>query len=820
MSIVFSLFLGLFTFWGLAFLQAPSWVWSAIFLFVGLSGWSLGWWGLFGFSLFAAAVAVGHLAPLRQKLITRPVFWFLKRRLPPMSQTEREAIEAGDVWIDQDLFQGRPDFTAYQNLPVVKLSEREQAFYDDKVRALCRMLDEWHITRERLDLPPAVWDYLKNEQFFAMNIPVEHGGLGFSAEMQSRVVATIGTRSATAAVTAMVPNSLGPAELIIRYGTAEQKAKYLPGLASGQTIPCFGLTAPKAGSDAGAIPDKGIVVERTVDGETQLGIELTFSKRYITLAPVADLIGLAIKLYDPEHLLSDTVDRGITLCLIERDAPGLQIGERHLPAGSMFLNGPMSGENLFIPFDQVIGGQEQVGQGWRMLMECLSEGRGISLPALATAGCHLSFRMAGAYALLREQFNLSIGAFDGVKAVLGRIGGLTYSVEATRQLTAQGIDLGLKPAIVSAIAKYNMTEVSRAVINDAMDVHAGRGLMTGPRNYLSAMQVSSSVSITVEGANILTRNLIIFGQGAMRAHPFLQEEVAAISSDDAASGMKTLDGILYKHVRYALFHWARSVAHSVSGFRFVKSTRTDDLACYERQIAGYAHILAFTSDVALLLLGGALKRKETLSARLGDVLSALYISIAVLKYYDQNGEPDDIPFVKWALKYHLYNAQEAMCQFFENFPTPWMGKVLKRVSFPWGRRLSLPRDELSFELADTMMSSGSIRERLAHCLYYEENDTDPVGVVEQAFRDWHELSDLLKQIKALVKEGTIPRQGDRTQQAAVALEKGLITQTDYERIVTLSNRIDEVIRVDTFHPETLSKAELWKQTQTVETSTS
>ncbi|MGZ5063875.1 MAG: acyl-CoA dehydrogenase, partial [Usitatibacter sp.] len=480
----------------------------------------------------AVFAAIGIVKPLRRMLVTRPIFGIYKKILPQISQTEQEALDAGSIWWDADLFTGKPDWEKLLAYPEPKLSAEERAFIDGPVEELCGMLNEWDITHNRMDLPPEAWKFIREKGFLGIIIPKSFGGLGFSAYAHSEIVTKISTRSGTAAVTVMVPNSLGPAELLIHYGTDEQKNHYLPRLAKGLEIPCFALTNPEAGSDAGAIPDFGIVCKGTHEGREVVGVRLTWDKRYITLGPVATILGLAFKLFDPEKLIGDKEDVGITLALIPTSHKGVNIGRRHIPLSGAFMNGPNSGTDVFIPMSWIIGGEKQVGNGWRMLVECLAAGRSISLPSMSMAAGKLSTRATGAYARIRSQFKTPIGKFEGVEEPLARIGGNTYLMDATRKLTMAALDMGEKPSVISAICKYHMTERMRSILNDAMDIHGGKGIMMGPNNYLGGAYINIPIAITVEGANILTRSMIIFGQGAIRCHPFVLKEIASANAND------------------------------------------------------------------------------------------------------------------------------------------------------------------------------------------------------------------------------------------------------------------------------------------------
>ncbi|HHO58907.1 MAG TPA: acyl-CoA dehydrogenase, partial [Thiotrichales bacterium] len=598
----------------------------------------------------------------RLRWISEPLLKIFRRVTPRMSQTEREALDAGSVWWDGELFSGRPQWKKLRQLPAPRLSAEEQAYLDGPVDELCAMLNDWEITAECEDLPPEAWAFIKKNGFFSLIIPKSYGGLDYSALAHSAIVMKIATRSITAAVSVMVPNSLGPAKLLLEYGTEEQKNHYLPRLAAGEEVPCFALTSPHAGSDAGAIPDFGIVCRQDYQGEKDvLGMRLTWEKRYITLGPVATLLGLAFKLYDPEQLLGDETDRGITLALIPTDTEGVNIGRRHNPLNLPFMTGPNSGKDVFVPLDWIIGGEQRIGQGWRMLMECLADGRGISLPALSTGAGKLAARGIGAYARIRTQFKLPIGRFEGVEEALARIGGYTYMMDAARTLTATALDRGEKPSVISAIVKYHLTERMRTVVNDAMDILGGAGICLGPRNIMGRAYQGIPISITVEGANILTRSMIIFGQGAIRSHPYVFKEMEAISEEDPDLSLEKFDRALFGHMRFVMMNSLRTLFHGLTSSLFIFAPGYRPARRYYQHLTRMSAAFALLTDAALMTLGGTLKRKESLSARLGDVLSHLYLASAVLKRFEDQGSPkSDQPLLHWSLQYSLSEIQKAI----------------------------------------------------------------------------------------------------------------------------------------------------------------
>ncbi|NNC99735.1 MAG: acyl-CoA dehydrogenase [Gammaproteobacteria bacterium] len=736
---------------------------------------------------------------LRAKLISRPLFSFFKKALPPMNQTELEAIEAGDVWWEAELFQGDPEWEKMFAYPAPALNEAEQSFLDNETQTLCQLIDDWKIVHERGDLSPEAWAYIKEHKFLGMIIPEEYGGLGFSALAHSSVVTTLATRSSSAAVDVMVPNSLGPAELLMKYGTQEQRDHYLPKLASGEEIPCFALTSPEAGSDAGALIDRGVVCKGEHNGEQVLGLSLTWNKRYITLAPVATVLGLAFKMFDPDHLLGDKEELGITVALIPTDHPGVVTGRRHNPMGMAFMNGPTQGENVFIPLDWIVGGAEYAGKGWQMLVTCLSEGRGISLPALSSATAALCYRYTGAYSKIRKQFNLEISDFEGVEEALARIAGYTYLLESMRIMTAGAVDLHVKPSVVSAIAKYHMTELSRVIVRNAMDVHGGRGLILGPRNYLAHCYISTPIAITVEGANILTRNLIIFGQGAIRCHPFIFREMQAAQSTDNEASLREFDSLIFRHIGYTISNIVRTLSLGLTAGLITKSPVPGPTARYYRQITRMSSALALVSDAAMLLLGGRLKRRERLSARLGDVLSQLYMSCTVLKYYEDHQRPAaDLAYLQWNLENSLYECQLALNGFFENLANRPVAWILKRIVFPFGNAYRPPSDDLGEELVEPMLESNELRSRLTRNVFVGQQADAPGFIIENAFDLLAETRETRYTIRKAVKAGVIEPSPDHAAVAAAAVKKKVCTRAEADAYLAAELARHEAISVDDF----------------------
>ena len=760
------------------------------------------WKGFLWLSL--AGLWLLNVRPLRKALITRPFMKAYRRLLPPMSQTEREALEAGTVWWDGELFTGAPRWSKLLEARAPQLSAEEQAFLAGPCEELCRMLDDWNITHERGDLPPHVWAFIKSRGFFAMIIPKRYGGLEFSAYAHSCVLTKIASRSATASSTIAVPNSLGPAELLNHYGTQEQKDHYLPRLARGEEVPCFALTGPRAGSDAASIPDTGVVCRGAWQGREVLGMRLNFSKRYITLAPIATVVGLAFRLFDPEQLLGGPVDIGITCALIPRDTPGITIGRRHFPVNVPFQNGPIQGHDVFVPLDFIIGGTKMAGAGWRMLVEQLSVGRCISLPSNATGGAKAGVWASGAYARIRRQFNTPVGRFEGVEAVLARMAGLTYTMDAARSVTAGAIDGGEKPSVPSAMLKYHVTEMGRQVANDAMDVHGGKGICLGPKNYLARSYQAVPVAITVEGANLLTRNLIIFGQGAIRCHPFVLREMNAARDSDHARGVEEFDHALFGHIGFTISNAVRSLIMALTHARFTRSPVAGPTARYYQHIVRFSASFAFTVDVAMLTLGGYLKKKENLSARLGDVLSAMYLASMVLKHHENQGGPaEDLPLVEWACRNLLYHAQEQLHGFLRNFPNRMLAGAMRAIVFPRGRHYSAPSDRLGRQVAERLTQPSATRQRLGEYIYTTVEPGNPLGLLEEALQMALQMEPLEKRIRIEgVKAGRITAL-DLPGQIEQALAAGLISDPEAQALRAFDRKVMNLVHVDDFAPHEL-----------------
>lgn len=729
----------------------------------------------------------------RRDFITKPIFSFARGVLPPMSDTEREALEAGDVWWDADLFTGDPDWSKLLANAPATLTDEEKAFLNGPVDELCAMLDDWKINWEWRDLPPEAWEFIKKHKFFGMIIPREFGGLGFSPYAHSEVVRKLSSRSLAAAVTVMVPNSLGPGELLMRFGTKDQQDRWLPRLADGRDIPCFGLTSPEAGSDAASMIDTGVICKGTFEGQEVIGLKLNWHKRYITLGPVATLLGLAFKAYDPDHLVGTEEDLGITVALIPTHLPGVQIGHRHLPAMQVFQNGPNWGRDVFVPLDYIIGGKERLGQGWKMLMTALAAGRGISLPSLSAAGAAYAARTTGAYARIREQFGISISKFEGIEEPLARIAGTAYLLDAARRLTCSALNQGHHPAVISGIMKLHATERMRIVIDDAMDIHGGKAVIDGPQNYMGSLYRAVPVGITVEGANILTRNLIVFGQGAVRAHPYLLAEMNALRDEDRARGLDEFDKSLWAHVGHSIKTLFRAWGRSWSGGLFAPAPEAGAATRFYRQLSRYSSAFALTADMALLTLGGALKRKEMLSARLGDVLSELYLLSAALKRWEEEGRQQaDLAALEWCMANGFRIIENRLAEILGNLPNRFVGVMLKFLLQPWGARVLGPTDRIVHECSQLILEPSAARDRLTADLSHVDDDGG-VARLEKAFRLYVASEDVRKRLHAAHihdwKEG---------------VKKGVITQVEGEKLATAHDAVMKVIEVDDFAPEALS----------------
>jgi len=746
--------------------------------------------------LIALALIFG-LPPLRRVLVSRFAMKATAPVLPRLGDTERIALEAGTVWWDAELFSGRPDWSKLLAFTPQPLTADEQAFMDGPVAELCARLDDWQIQQQR-DLPASTWAFLKANGFFGMIIPKEYGGHGFSAIAHSRVVAKISTRSVAAAVTVMVPNSLGPGELLLHYGTDQQKKYYLPRLARGDEIPCFGLTGPEAGSDAAATQSEGVVEKRVIDGKPVLGLRLNWKKRYITLAPVATLIGLAFRIKDPEHLIGDAEDRGISCALISRDLPGIEIGLRHDPMGVPFMNGPIVGTDVFAPMDCIIGGNNGIGQGWRMLMECLAAGRSISLPALSVGAAQMATRISGAYATVREQFDTPIGRFEGIEEPLARIAGKTYLMTATRTLTCGALDAGEKPAVLSAIAKAYLTEGMREVVTDAMDIRAGAAIQRGPRNSLARAWDAVPIGITVEGANILTRSMIIYGQGAIRCHPFVQHEITSI----AENNLKKFDAALFGHINLLFRNTTRAKLLAWTGSRLAATPRTEDTSRYYQHLSRFSAAFELLSDVAMGTLGGSLKRREKISGRLADALAYMYLASAALKrYHDEAKTTANFNLACWSAEHCLYRVQEALRGVLENLPMRAAAWWLSWVIFPLGARFRPPSDKLGARVARDILEDREARLNLTGDIFVPPQDEPGLGALEAALDKAVRAIPVETKLRDAVRAGQLDR-APGYMLDEMGLKAGVITQEEYQTLQDAEAARNEVIAVDAFDAET------------------
>ncbi len=785
-------------------LKTSSFVLGAVLLIYTIVGTEGVLWPLFLWLLFAAFAGL-NLVELRREHVSARLLEIFRGMLPQMSKTEQDALEAGNVWWDGELFGGKPDWNRLMTLPPPQLTEEEQAFLDGPTEQLCRMLDDWQITHELCDLPADVWEFVRSSGFFSMNIPKDYGGMGFSPLGISVVLTKVASRNSTAASTIGVPNSLGPAELLLHYGTDEQKQRWLPGLGSGAEIPCFALTSPRVGSDATAITDTGVVCKGRFEGRETVGIRLNWEKRYITLAPIATVLGLAFKLHDPDGLIGDREDYGITAALVPTNLPGIEIGRRHFPINIPFQNGPTSGKDVFVPIDYIIGGPKMAGQGWRMLVQQLSVGRCVVLPNNALGGVLAGVYATGAYARLRRQFGLPIGKFHGVGEALARMAGYAYTMTAASRVTCSALNAGERPSVPSAILKYHNTEMARDAANDAMDVHGGKAIMLGPSNYLGRNYQSVPISITVEGANILTRNLIIFGQGAIRCHPYIRAQMEAASDTDPERGLAEFDRVIFAHAGHLLSNAARSLVLALTQSRFTQVPATGATRRYYQHINRYSASFALAADAAMLTLGGALKRRELLSARLGDVLSHTYLASMVLKHYRDQGEPPaDLPLVEWACRTQLYRAQEQLHGLLRNFPNRWVAAVLRFLIFPRGRTFSSPSDELGQEIVELLIEPSETRERLADCAYTTIEPSNPLGLLQEALEMAESVKPLERRMLDARRAGDIVSE-DVPGQIDEAERNGVLTADEAAAVRAFDDIVMALTGVDDFDASELRR---------------
>lgn len=755
---------------------------------------------VFYWTVFFVTLLVFQIYWIRRQVISKNIFKLIQGLMPSISSTERAALEAGSVGWEGELFSGKPNWSKLLKMPVPSLTKEEKAFLAGPVNTLCSMIDNWEITHHRKTIPDEMWDFLKQNKFFGIIIPKEYGGLGFSAFAHSAILVRIAGRSTTVAVIVSVPNSLGPAELLMEYGTEAQKKHYLPNLASGSEIPCFALTGPDSGSDATNMPDNGIVCKGQFEGKETIGIRLNWNKRYITLSPVATVLGLAFHLYDPEHLIGQKEDIGITCALIPTKTTGVVTGRRHYPLNSAFPNGPTQGKDVFIPLDWIIGGVEMVGQGWRMLVERLAVGRAISLPSLATGGALAALAASGAYTIVREQFGLPLAKFGGIQEALARIGGYTYIMDSTRLLTLSAIQQGEEPAVASAISKYHVTELGRKVGNDAMDIHGGKGICLGPKNYLGRAYQELPIGITVEGANILTRSMIIFGQGVVRCHPYVLAEINAVSQKDEKRALVAFDHAIFNHVGFIASNLVRSFWLGLSAARFVEAPKNYGRRYYQH-MTRYSAAMAFMTDATLLALGSHLKRNEKISARLADILSSLYLLSSVLKHHvDQGESKDDQPLVDWACHYLLYETQEHLDGLIRNFPISWLRALLRWIVFPRGKRLSRQSDILATRVAHLVTTPSKARSNLISEVYLEDEAKNPIGTLQVVFQKMLNTTHLRTKLARGARKGRITGV-TLTQQIESAHQTKFISDAQATMLRELDAIRQQVIAVDDFSPD-------------------
>jgi len=777
--------------------SASAWLLVLVGLFGGPAALGGSW--LWVLALWLVPVMLFGPTPLRRALVTPTVFKLISPILPRMSETEAAALEAGTVWWDGELFSGNPDWERLFAFRPKDLTDEEQAFLDGPVDEVCGMVTDWEVSQAG-DLSPEVWQFLKDHGFFGLIIPKKYGGKGFSAIGHSAVIARLSTRSTVLSVTVMVPNSLGPAELLLHYGTEEQKDHYLPRLASGTDLPAFALTEPTAGSDAASMRSEGVICRGQWQGEEVTGIRLSWDKRYITLSAVATVLGLAFKLRDPDGLIGNRVEYGITCALIPTSLPGVEADERHDPLGVPFYNGPTRGKDVFVPLDFIIGGERNAGRGWRMLMDCLAAGRGISLPSLSCGGGQLATRTVGAYSSVRKQFGMPIGRFEGIEEPLARIAGTTYWLDAVRRLTVGAIDAGEKPAVLTAICKRWMTEALRDVLNDGMDIVGGAGIVRGPRNILSAGYVGAPISITVEGANILTRSMIVFGQGALRCHPFAQKEVAAAAAKDLGA----FDKAFFGHVGFVFVNGARSALLSLTGGHLASSPVGGPASYYVKQLTRLSASYAITADVAMGTLGGELKRMEKLTGRLADVLAWMYVASAALHRFRTEGphgdRERDLAAMRWSVQTALYEAEQALNGVLHNLPVRPAAALLRGLVFPFGPRMTPPSDRLGSKVARGILFDGASREGLTGDVYLPRPTEPGLGRLEAVLEKVLAGRPIATRIREAVADGKLEKKPVATLEDR-ALEAGLITPEERALLTEVRAESEEIVQVDAFGSE-------------------
>ena len=795
--------------------KAPLWMWAlAVALLTYIWRWNLLGGGVAGpgpsliGTLFAYLPAIALVAlsvpSIRRAAVVEPVYGMVQKILPKVSDTEAQALDAGTVGFDAELFSGTPDWNKLASIPPIQLSSEEQAFLDGPTEELCKLINDWQIRHANREIPENIWDFVKKHGFLGMLISKEHGGLGFSAQAQSLILGKIASRSPDVVTIVMVPNSLGPGELIEKYGTDAQKHYYLPRLAKGEEVPCFSLTGPTSGSDAATMRDVGYVTRAMYQGKDTLGIKLSWDKRYITLGPKATLVGLAFELFDPNKLLGQIEDIGITLALIPANHPGVNIGRRHLPSGAAFPNGPNWGNDVFIPMEWVIGGDKMVGQGWRMLMECLSAGRAISLPSSATSGAKMMLRVTSAYARIRKQFGLPVSRMEGIEEPLVRIIETAYVNEAARAMTASMVSRGEKPAVISALMKYQTTEKMRRAVNDAMDIHGGRAICDGPANYLQSAYQMVPVGITVEGANILTRTLITFAQGALRSHPYLYKEVQSAQDKDRKRGLEAFEDAFNGHIAFSLSNATGAFFHNITGGHLASSPDTAlRMSVWYQQLARASRSFAFVADLTVALLGGGLKTKQKITGRMADALSELYMLSAVLKRYDDDGRPEgDHAIVELAAQNGLYRFQEAISGVIDNFPTTAMRPVMRAVVFPLGKRFKPASDALGKTVAKHVLEPGAVRDRLTRHIFISKDVNDPTGLLEVTLEKVIAAEPVEKKLEKAIRDGVVKRYHG-LDWFGEAVKKGVLTDAEASQLKEVEGLVARVIAVDHFDPKEL-----------------
>ena len=798
----------------LAMRESPLWQWAVAALVIGLLtridfnaggvdvATDLG--GLVLVLIPAIVLGLLSVEAIRKAVLMTPVYGAVKSILPRVSRTEQEALDAGTVGWDAELFSGRPDWTKLNAIRPLTLTEEEQAFLDGPTNEVCAMIDDWETRNDRADLSPQVWQFLKDRGFLGMLIAKEYGGLGFGAQAQSMIVSKIASRSVAAGITVMVPNSLGPGELLEKYGMPEQKEKYLGRLAKGLEVPCFALTGVHSGSDAGGMRDIGVVTRGTYQGKDVLGVKLSWDKRYITLAPIATLVGLAFILKDPENHLGRGENIGITLALVPHDHPGVEIGRRHFPARQAFMNGPTRGKDVFIPMEFLIGGTDYAGQGWRMLMECLSTGRAISLPAIGSISIKQALRVTSAYARVRRQFGIPVGIMEGVAEPLGEMVKRAYIFEASRRLTASMVDEGQRPAVISALLKYRTTEAMRDSLDDSFDIHGGRAIQDGPTNYLFGGYMATPVAITVEGANILTRTLMTFAQGVLRAHPFLYKEIEAAQNKDKKAGIDQFDIAFGGHTRFMLRNIVASFLHGVSNGAFASTPNQGPMAHWYRQLHRYAQAFALTADWTTVILGGALKRKQKISGRMADILSELYLMSATLRRFEDEGRlAEDKELVDAIMADRIAAMEQTFGEVFANFPNGVVANVMGFLCFPLGRHARPASDRVNYRLVRAVLRPGAFRDRLTTGTYVSMDPDDVTGVLEDAFIKVTEAEEIEARFIKAARKGVIERRLDRD---AIddAVAAGVLNGNEAGIMRAADEATDRVVKVDDFAPDELA----------------